>query len=775
MDTIILREDHMFASVIVDVKSSNVDIMYTYHVPNELCDFVGIGSRVMVSFDVRKIIGYVIELMEVNPYQGEVKDILEVLDFSSELTEEQVDLARFIKEDTNCLLVSALEAMYPAFLKTKYRRFLYCKEPDKLDLDLALIFNGKQKIAVSADILVNNPKLSKEIKKGTIEVAYDIYQYGKNKKDKVYSVNPMFDHLIDGLSNKRYEVLMYVRRNEGCTSLDIREAVGCSVYLIGSLVKEGYLLVKEDYITKSEVEKEKKINKGFSFSLDEKQLIEKFTDLSGKPFLLYSNDEDFKLDFYLSEVVKTVTLKKKVEIVAPTLIEAFKVCKYFRRYLEGYRVLSFTSDMSNGEYYDQYIKVLRGEYDIIITTKVGAFLPVSEIGLMIVINEGDFNYLSEMTPKYNMVKALEHRASYFDSKIVLTATTPLVESYYKYTTGKYILLKHVVKEDNNITLVDMKKEYGRYPNLSDTLISQIKETLQNKKQVVLMLNSKGYSNYIVCRGCGEVLKCPKCQIPLTYYKEKEEVKCRYCGRKLEDARCKCGSTDYNYLASGLDTISEALHEIFPNNKILKLDSDTIKTTTDYHEALLQIENQEVDIIIGTRNVLSIFSNEIRLIGLIDIDQFLNSNDYKSSENTYQLIDECLSHKECKTVIQGNHVDNNTVLYAVNGDFDSFYDSELKARRMYLYPPFCEINKLIVTGPYKDMYYFANYFKKITTSLIKDNVDVLGPMYVTRLKGVQLLIKHNNIKKILEIIKEVEKKFQNNKVTVSFERYPRNFG
>ena len=764
----------MFASVVVDVKSSNVDIMYTYHVPEELCDFVYVGSRVMVSFGFRKIIGYVIELMDTNPYQGEVKDILEVLDFSSELTKEQIDLAYFIKEDTNCLLVSALESMFPVFLKTKYRRFLYCEEPDKLDLDLALIFNGKKKIAVNGETISNNPKLSREIKKGTVEISYDIFQYGKNKKDKVYSVNPMFDHLIDSLSNKRYEVLMYVKRNDKCTSLDIREAVGCSVYLIGALVKEGYLLVKEEYLTRDDSDSEKKINKGFSFSLDEEQLIEKFTTLSGKPFLLYSNDEDFKLDFYLSEAVKAVAVGKKVEIVAPTIIEAFKVCKYFRRYLKGYRVLSFSKDMSNGEYYDQYIKVIRGEYDIIITTKVGAFLPVSDIGLMVVINEGDFNYLSEYTPKYNLVKALEHRASYFDAKIVLSCTTPLIESYYKYTIGKYILLKHVTSEEKRITLVDMKKEYGRYPNLSEKLLDAIRETLQNKKQVVLMLNSKGYSNYIVCRKCGEVLKCPKCQIPLTYYKEKDEVKCRYCGRKLENVKCSCGSSEYNYLASGLDTLSEALKEVFPTSRIIKLDSD-IDKVSGYYDALLQIENQEVGIIIGTRNVLSIFSNEIRLIGLIDIDQFLNSGGYKSNENTYQLIDECLSHRECKTIIQGDHVDNKTVLNAINSDFDGFYESEIKTRRLYLYPPFCEINKLIVTGPYKDMYYFANYFKKLSTSLIKEDFDVLGPMYVTRLKGVQLLIKHNKIDKVLEIIKEVEKKFQNNKVTTSFERYPRNFG
>ena len=198
----------------------------------------------------------------------------------------------------NWFLVSALEAMIPSFLKAKYRKFLYCANPDSLDMDLAMLFNGKNKIAISYDTIKENPKILREVKKGNIEVSYDVFQYGKNKKEKLYSVNPMYDHLIESLSSMRYEVMMYVKRNDFSTSLAIREAVGCSTYLIKSLVNEGYLLVKEDYVTEKDDDEEKKLNKAFSFSFEEKELIEKFTQLSGKPFLLYSNDEDFKLDFH---------------------------------------------------------------------------------------------------------------------------------------------------------------------------------------------------------------------------------------------------------------------------------------------------------------------------------------------------------------------------------------------------------------------------------------------------------------------------------------------
>lgn len=765
----------MFTNVVVDVKNTNVDIMYTYHVPTELEGFIGIGSRVMVSFGVRHILGYVLDLTEENKFGGEVKDILEVLDYGSELSAEQVELAKFIKEDTKCMLVSALEAMYPSFIKTKYRKYLYVNEPDKLDASLALLFNGKNKIAITSETIKENPKILKEIKKGNLELVNDIYQYGKNKKEKFYSINPAYEYLINSLPSKRYEVMSYVFRNPDVTLLDIKEATGASVYLINQLVKEEYLQTKEDYVLSSEEEKEKEVTKGFSFTFSQKNLIEKFTTLKGKPFLLFSNNEDFKLDFYLSEAIKQVLIGKKVEIVAPTVLEAFKVSKFFKRYLSGYKLLIFTNDLSNTEYYDGYLKVIKGDYDIIITTKVGALLPVYDLGLLVVINEGDFNYLSEYTPKINLVNVLKKRSEIFDCKFVMSASNPQVETYYQYAMAKTILLREVEEVKNNVTLIDLNKNYGEFTSLSDVLINKIKETLLMKKQVVLMLNAKGYSNYVVCRSCDEVLKCPKCKIPLTYYKDKGEVKCRYCGRKFEENVCpSCHAHDFHFFATGLDALKENLMKVIPNARVLQMDSDTIKTSSDYHDALLQIENQDVDIIIGTRNVLSIFSNEIRLIGIIDIDQFLNGNDYRSSENTYQLINECMSHKECETIIQGHHINNPLITNAIKGDYDSFYNEELIYRKRYLYPPFAEVNRVIIVGPYKDMYYCANYLKKIVVSLLKENVDALGPVYITKLKGVQVIIKHNDFKRLSTIIDEVSKKFSENKVLVSFERYPRNF-
>ncbi len=766
----------MFAKVVVDVKSSNVDIMYTYKIPHEFEEFIGIGSRVLVSFGIRKILGYVIEITDTCDFNGNVKEILEVLDYSQELTIEQVELAKYIRKETKCLLVYALEAMYPSFLKTKYKKYVYAAKPDSLDAEIALLFNGKNKIALQNEALKKYPKILKEIKNGNLQLEYDIFHYGKRKKEKLYRINNAYSYLFNTLSTKRLECIRYVEKNEDCTTNDIREAVGCSVFLIQSLVKDEYLIVHEDFVDVEKDELPKKVLRNFTFSFDQREVNEKFESLSDKPFLLYSNDEIFKLDFYLNQAIKMIQKGKKVLIVSPTLFENFKIVKYFKRYLEGYKILTFSNDLSTTDYYDQYIKVIKENFDIIITTKVGAFLPINNLGMIVVVNEGDFNYLNEYTPKYNLVKVLNQRALYHHAKLVLSTSTLQVESYSQYVNAKYILLKYLINYENKKILVDLNKEYGAINSLiSERLKVEIDKCLRNKQQAVLMFNIKGYSNYMICRNCGTVLKCPKCDIPLTYYKEKDETKCKYCGRKAEEISCsKCGNKTFMQLADGLDSLKEKLEIIYPNAKILQMDSDTIKTTADYHDALLMIENNDVDIIIGTRNVLSIFSSQIRLLAIINLDQFLNSNDYRSSENTYNLINECYNHPECTTVIQGYHLSNQVVIDAINNDFDSFYEREIIYRKQFLYPPYCEINRIIIIGQYKDMYYCANYLKKVFNSILKDNADALGPLYLAKYKGVQIILKHNKFDKVSLLIDEVEKKFAESKVTIQFERYPRNF-
>ena len=763
----------MFAKVAIDVLTNNLQDTYTYHVPAELDGFVGVGSRVMVDFGVRKVLGYVVELTDEANFTGTIRDIVEVLDFSNELSLEQVEMAKKISYDTNCSLSKALEAMYPSFLNSKYRRFISIKNFDILDPNIALLFKDKKKIILTQEIVKNNPKIKKEIEKGALELDHDVVTYGRRKYQKVYSVNPNSLNVSSSFTGIRKNIITYLSTKEYATMDDIKAATGCSGYLINSLTKQEILRV-EDKIINIALERDKVSLHNANFSFDKKAVKDLYNNLSRKPFLFYTNDDDFANELYLDICIDNILNDKKVLIVTPTLIANYGVYNYLREHLRGFAVLNFSSDMSNSDFYANYLRLTSGDVEVVVTTKVGCFLPIDNIGAIIVVDEPNFNYISEMTPKYNVVEMMKFRANYHEAKIILSSNPLTVENYYNYFQAKYNLLKYIVKNENKATLVNMYDEMVVNEGvISRELQGKIKETLDSNNQVMLILNARGYANHLVCRHCGHVATCPKCNIPLTYYKDKDEVRCRYCGSKLESYKCVCGEDSYSMLGMGLEMVKEKLNELYPDKKVLLIDSESMRNYNDYQNIVVAIETGDVDIVIGTNNVLSLNNyGHFKTIGLISCDMLLNSSDYKASYNTFSLIVNAL--KTSDVVIQGYNLSHYAITTAIENDFVGFYKEEIKVREMFKYPPYYEVNRLLISGDYKNMYYGANYFKKAYGILFGDNNLCLGPIYLKRIRGVQLILKHKDYDKTIKLITEVRDKFKDKNVTFSYERYPRSF-
>ena len=765
----------MYASVAIDIQTNNLKDVYDYIVPEELINYVGIGSRVKVDFGVRRVLGYIIELKNDTSYTGEMKEIAEVLDFSKELTIEQVELAKKIAYDTKCPLIKALDVLFPPFLKTKFRRFVSIKNANFLDPNIFVLFNNKKKICLTSELVKKYPRISREIQKGNLELEYDVYSYGKNKKIKVYFLNESCENIYKDFTGVRKDIVKYISRKGRVTLEELKEFIGCSNYIVNSMVKDEYLKVLEVDLIADKVKDKGKLN-NILFDFKKKEIKDKYNIMGNKPFLFTCNDDAFAYELYLDICIDNIKQDKKVLIVVPTLIAYYNLYYYLRRKLEGFEVVNFSGDMSNNDFYENYIKVRHGEYDIAICTKVGVFLPYDNLGSVIVLDESNYNYLSEMTPKYNVIEVLKQRAAYHNAKIILESTPLTVDNYYNYYKAEYNLLKYNVKFDSSVSLVDMKEEmFKNKPVISTLLESKIRNSLSKGKQSMLILNARGYSSYIKCKSCGEVIKCPKCNIPLTYYKEKEEIKCKYCGRKLEDnnsisSKCKCGSNELTLFGLGLELAKEHVEALFPDAKTMIIDSGTLREFEDYQSAVVKIESGEVDIILGTSNVLSLATYaDLDIISLLQVDNILNFSDYRASFSTFSLIYNSL--KTENVVVQGFNLDHYSIKYGIRGDFDSFYNQEIAYRKLLNYPPYTEINRLLITGDYKDIYYCANYFKKVYSTIFKVQDMVLGPTYIKLRKGVQLIIKNNDFDKLVTLINEVEKKFSG-KVQISFERYPR---
>ncbi len=761
----------MFAKVVVDVKASNIDTMYTYRIPEELEDFVFVGSRVYVGFGTRTIMGYVIETIDEKDYNGIVKDIIDVLDYSKELTTEQVELAKFIAETNRCSLIKALELMYPSFLKTKYRKFITIKNFDKLDANIAFLFAGKNKILLTKEMLQEYPKIKTEIKNGNLGLEHDIFYYGKRKYVKYYSLNELHVSTVENLSELRQKVIKYLNQAKEAVIEDIRNDVGCSPYLVKKLVEEGLIRVTEKPFNKEQAQSERKLIKNINFNLAQKEIKEKYDSLNSKPFLLYSNDELFKYDLYLEIVKDNILDNKKVLIVTPSLVYNYSVYNFLRHNLEGYNIVNFSSDLPNSEYYNNYMTVKMNLADVVVTTKVGAFSPMDNLGAIIVIDEDNLNYLGEYHPKYSLLEAMKFRSKFQGAKLLLSSSTPSIESFYQYHQAKYYLLKYKISFNNEVSLVNMKDELIENNNsiISKELQNSLQDTLSNKKQAMLILNAKGYSPSMQCKKCGKVVKCPKCNISLMYSKENNEYKCRYCGQKIEQIECECGSHNFTTFGIGLEMVREKLYELFPNARVLLLDSDSLKDSEDYKNAVLLIESGDVDIIIGTNNIVSLINySNIELVSLLAVDNLLNVSDYRASYNTFSLISKLLNNK--KVIIQGYDLEHYSIINGIKDDYNSYYKEEINIRSTLNYPPFVEVNKLIISGDFKQMYHVANYFRKVVQNVL--DATCLGPTYDKVKRGVQLIIKHNDFEKLMKVINEVEKKFSDYKVEYSYERFPR---
>jgi primosomal protein N' (replication factor Y) len=354
--------------------------------------------------------------------------------------------------------------------------------------------------------------------------------------------------------------------------------------------------------------------------------------------------------------------------------------------------------------------------------------------------------------------------------LLLSSAVPSVSSYYQYFTAKYFLLEHTLNHPKTVHLVNMREETGDLM-LSRTMKDVLKRTLENRKVSLLLLNNLSYNTALLCGDCGSPITCPNCKVNIQYHKEKDIYRCPYCNKSFTTVKCdNCGSHHLEKYGFGLEKLKESLLSMFSDARIVQVDSESMSDFTSYQKFFSMLDNQEIDIIIGTNIIADIVHPDIAAIGMISADSILHFADYRSGEICYRLISKLTQYPHTETVVQGYNLDHYAITAAICGNFADFYNQEIEVRSRYHYPPFSEMNRLLISGEYKSIYYYANYFKKVFLRIAEG--ECLGPTYQARYKGVQLLLKHQNFGKVSTLIDEVNKKFKDENVTVSFERYPK---
>ncbi|MDY0064598.1 MAG: primosomal protein N' [Bacilli bacterium] len=754
----------MIARVVVDIKASMANEYFDYLIPKELEPFCFIGSRVIIPFALRDVTGYVMELLDKSEFEGNLKAIKEVLAYEKELEMDQIVLAKHLCQEFPIRLIDALDLMIPSFLKEQQKRYLHIQNYQSLHPTLALLFNGKKKIQQDDTLKSHLSLIQKEIKKGNIEIGYEFVSYGERLKTRFY----VLKEPLSVKSERRNEVIRYLT-NKGKTAEDeIIRHTAANFALLRKMAKDKQIQAMDEFVFPEE--KPIQIAEQTDFTYDQKQIIDQFEESKQKPSLLYCNDESFLIKFVLRQIKRMVANRQLTVVVVPNIIIAEEWATVLRKQTEGLTIHTYHSKNSKQDNYRTYINVKHGLTHVLITTPMGVFLPFQQLGLAFVLDEEQLDYISEQFPYQDARSIIEWRSSQQQAACLYVSQVPSIIRFYQARNNQIQLLDASVKKIQKFSIIDLREEIleNEEAMLTKPVKLAIQQAMQEHKTSLLIVNNKAYSTMISCRECGKVYRCPKCHIPLSEVKGK--IKCNYCGYQMPvHESCSCGANEKKHLGFGLEQVFQKLSFIFPQAKIVQFDAQAVQSIEDYQEWITQLEEGQIDILLGTNVLTKIMQYDtIKVVGFLAIDQYLNSADHRGAEKTYQLIAKMDAYPE--VYIQTFYPAHYAIIKAMQHDYYAFYEMEIEQRSLLQYEPFSEMNRLIVSGPYEKLFHFAYYYRKALSHI--PNVTVLGPLYDYKAKGVKCIIKHNNLPLVIKILQDAMKNFQDDLLQIRFERYPK---
>lgn len=723
----------MYAKVIVEIGVKNVDKTFTYIVPNIYQEKIKIGSRVKVEFGHQLLEGFVIDITNKEDTNLDLKEIKELTDEEPILTEEMLELGKKISENTLCSLISAYQVMLPKALKASYNTNINIKKSKYISL------NQEESIIKE---YINTCRYPKQI-----------------------------DILNNLLTNKELKI----------TKLDSSISTLLKHNLIKIELKEEYRYNYQTTNTDNKVE----LNK------EQKTIVDKVTNNlnSSKTYLLFGITGSGKTEVYMHIIENVININKTAIMLVPEIsLTPQIVDRFVRRF--GSNVAILHSGLSDTERYDEYRKIKNEEVKIVVGARSAIFAPLKNIGAIIIDEEHSSTYKQDNHPRYNAKDVAILRSKYHNCPVILGSATPSIESFARAGNHVYELLTLTKRAGKGLLpkvhIVDMKKEI-KTSNfiLSRLLKEKIEEKLSKNEQIILLLNRRGYSSMITCNNCGEVSKCPNCDISLTYHKTSNMLRCHYCGyaiKKIE--KCpKCGSNDLKDYGLGTQKLEEELKKHF-NAKIIRMDMDTTSKKGAHQKIIEDFGLHKYDILVGTQMIAKGLDFPlVTLVGVINADASLNVPDFRSAERTFQLLCQVSGRAgrgdhPGEVIIQTYNNNHYSIILSKNHDYISFYKEEMKIRKQLNYSPYYFITLVSITS--KDYEYGFNESNKIGDYLRKNlskNTIILGPTMaslfrVNNIYHYQCIIKYRFDPKLKETLINLDNHYKtNNKINIEIDVEP----
>lgn len=709
----------MYAEVLIQYGAKVLDKTFTYHIPSNMN--VVVGNKVKVEFAKKQIYGIVINIKN-NTDLENVNEIIEVINPKIHLTNELIELGKYLSKECFCTLIKSYQTMFPTSLKVKNINSNYNKYDEYLELN-----TSKEKVLEYID---------------------------KNKRSKA-----------------KIEILKRLLNGETINKSDIKSAYK-------GLIDEEIIKIRK--VRKFRINTNINTKKEYVLTPEQNNIIDNVDLLSNKVHLLYGVTGSGKTVIYIDLIKKVLKMNKGAIMLVPEIsLTTQMVNRLYNSF--GSDIAILHSGLSDGEKYDEYTKINDGLVHVVVGTRSAIFAPLNNIGLIIIDEEHSTTYKQETSPRYNAIDIAKWRCNFNNAPLILGSATPSLESYARGEKDVYKLLTLDKRVGNislpTVKLVDMREEMKKRNMLfSDELKINIINTLNKHEQVMILLNRRGYSTFVSCQSCGYTYKCPHCEITLTYHKNSNNLRCHYCGyTKIFNSICpNCKEDAIRSYGSGTEKIELELKKLFPTARILRMDRDTTIRKGSHEKYIKMIENEEVDIIVGTQMISKGLDFPlISLVGIINADETLNIPDFRSNERTFSLLNQVSGRAgrsgiESNVIIQTFNPDNKLFEFIKNNDYKSFYKYEMNIRKKLKYPPYYYLISLkICSKNYEEASKNASKISTYLTNHVSNTSIVLGPSTATMFKlndiyRFQILIKYRFDDKLHDALNFIDNLYITNK-------------
>ncbi|SEN91289.1 replication restart DNA helicase PriA [Mucilaginibacter gossypiicola] len=735
----------LFAEVILPLAISK---NYTYRIPYEQNNAIAIGKRVVVQFGKSKLYTAIVkEIGKLAPEKYEAKYIIEILDDRPVVTPQQLEFWQWLADYYMCNIGEVMNAALPSALKlASETRIVLNRE---YEIDKATLHDKEflivEALEIQPELTISDitkllgqktvmPILKLMFEKNIINISEEVSERYKPRKRTFITLNPVYNNqdnlrelfpILEKRAPKQADALLaYIklsRHSKNITKNELIEESGAGESSIKSLIEKEIFFSEDRSVSRLHFEGEDEAGDNFELSEQQTGVLQSIREQFKEKdvALLHGVTSSGKTQLYVRLIEEIVRNGKQVLYLLPEIALTTHIIERLRTYF-GADIGVYHSRFNDNERVEVWQKVLSGEYKIVLGARSSVFLPFADLGLIIVDEEHETSYKQfDPAPRYNARDAAIFLANMHQGKVLLGSATPSFESYYNARMHKYGFAE-LTERFGGVELPDVQvvsiahetKQKTIQSHFTSVLMEGIKQALENKEQVILFQNRRGYAPILMCKVCAYTPKCINCDVSLTYHKSSGKLHCHYCGYKEDTPSIcpACGSTHLEYKGFGTEKIEDELSVLLPEARIARMDLDTTRSRNSLQTILNDLEEKRIDILVGTQMVAKgLDFSDVTLIGIINADSLLKFPDYRANERGYQLLSQVSGRagrrgKQGKVVVQTYDIYHRVLKQVIDNNYADLYFTEMEERRSFKYPPFYRIINLDIKHKNPDVLY-----------------------------------------------------------------------